>query len=330
MLTRRQFLVGAITALAATAGCRANLPLPRLEDEQEQGRLPVRVALLSDTHIQDPSQLSASAVNGKLARAIEDFRPLRPALWICNGDVTDHGLPGEYEAFRKIMGKYTREGDWLVTTGNHEFYDKSASDEVALTRFREAFGLDRPYNSRVVGGIHFVMLADEQWKGAPRNPDWAWLTAEQLRWFEGVLREHREKFTVVCLHQPLQDTVLGTSGGNGFAGCGQVKELKAILQQNPQVKLWLSGHTHRRLEAPGQVVRQGGVVFAALGSTFYQVMPSEAAQGGRPGRSGSRRDLGASQSRLLEIWEDRVVLKARDHVRQVWLDELEVTIERRS
>lgn len=326
VLTRRQFLVGAVTTLAAATGCRMGPTAPanpeagaEAEAPQDPSQpRPFRIALLSDTHIQAAGSASAGAINGKLSRALADYRVLKPDLWVFDGDVSDHGLPGEFDAFKQIMKAVARPEQIVVTTGNHEFYDKEASDAVALQRFRAAFGLQQPYNNRVAGGIHLVMLADEQWKTAPRYPDWAWLTPEQVSWFEKVLAEHRDLPTVVCLHQPLQDTVLWTFGGNDFAGCGQIKELRAILARNPQVKLWLSGHTHLRVEEPGQRVVQGGVTYASLGSTFYLF----------DSPSGRGKDPGASQSRMLEIWPDRLLLRARDHQRQAWLDDLDVSIPR--
>ena len=329
MVTRRQFLVGAGLVLATAAGCRMKVPTPEAQPAEPPGARPFRIALLSDTHTQDPNSIQAVAINGKLSRAVADFRPLKPDLWLCCGDVSDHGYAGELEAFRNILQTAAKPEQLAVTTGNHEFYDKEATDEVALARFREAFGLAKPYHNRVAGSVHVVMLADEQWHTAPRNREWAWLTAEQLRWFEQVLQEHREMVTVVCLHQPLQETVAWSYGGNDFAGCGQVAELKAIVKKHPQVKLWLSGHTHIPVAAEGQVVAKGGVTYAGLGSTFYQFVPStvDEDQGGWPAAGGYRKDLSASQSRLLEVWPDRLVLRARDHASQAWIDGADVIIE---
>jgi 3',5'-cyclic AMP phosphodiesterase CpdA len=324
MLSRRHFLIGAATVLAASAtGCRLRVPTPALEPAKSPqaaepgGERPFRIALLSDTHCQELSPLVSAPGNAKLMRAVADFKSFKPDLWLCNGDVSDDGLPGQHEAFKRILSAVAKPDQIMVTTGNHEFYDKGTPDDVALTRFREAFGLKRAYNNRVVSGIHMVMLADEQWKTAPKNPDWAWLTPEQLNWFEQVLQEQRDKFTVVCLHQPLQETVLGSQGNNNFGGCGQVAELRAILKKNPQVKLWFSGHTHQLIELQGQSLKQGEVTFAALGSTFYLF-----------DSSGSTKNFDASESRMLEVWPDRVVLRSRNHANQAWFDGQDLTLRR--
>ncbi|HYF92136.1 MAG TPA: metallophosphoesterase [Symbiobacteriaceae bacterium] len=334
MLNRRQFIIGAGTVLAAATGCsrvRLKLPAsgesPRAEDE---GPRPFRVALLSDPHTVESGALHAVAVNGKLSRAVADYKPLRPDLWVVNGDIADTGKSAQLAAFKKIMGAVAGPGQLLVNTGNHDYYDQDASDAEELQRFREAFGQEQAYSSRVAGGIHIVMLADEQYKTAPGAREWAWLTPEQLRWFEQVLEEHKDKFTVVCLHQPLQDTVVWSFGGNDFAGCGQRKELRAITKKNPQIKLWFSGHTHMGADIAGNAARLDGVVYAGLGSTFYQFVKSDEPddQGGWPSDGGFKKDLAASHSRMLEVWPDRAVLRARDHTNQAWLDRHEIIINR--
>ncbi len=333
MLDRRQFLLGAATVLAVAAGCTRP---PSQEPPQQAGGVPAavpdeaprpfRVALLSDPHTVAEDSNLAGAINGKLADAVADYEPLQPDLWLVNGDIADHGLASELSAFRKVMAKGTGPEQLLVNTGNHDFYDREASDEEELRRFCEAFGLETPYSHRVAGGLHFVMLATEQYKSASGPREWAWLTPEQLRWFEGVLAAHKDVLTVVCLHQPLQETVIWSHGGNDFAGCGQVAELRALLEQNPQVKLWFSGHTHMGPEIAGNVAHIDGVTYVGLGSTFYQFVPSDAPEAADYG--GFRKDLSVNQSRMMEVWPDRLVLRARDHVRRSWMEAAELVIKR--
>lgn len=319
-MRRRQFLAAAAaTATAILTGCTKLLPTPAPtpEDEKETGPRPVRVLLLSDPHTQD-GRYSLTA--GKLRDALNDYKALKPDLLLVNGDVTDRGYVGEYETFfeavKSVLGAKLPVS---ITTGNHEFYDKEATDETEISRFLKASGQQRPYSALKVAGVHFVLLATEMWKNAPKNPEWAWLTPAQLDWFEQTLAANRDLFTIVLLHQPLQDTVIWSHGGNDFGGCGQVKELKAILAKNPQVKLWLSGHTHQRIEAESNKAQIGQTRFLSLGSTAYQIYLDANGQA-------RDRDWEASQSRILEIWPEKIVLKSRDHQAKQWLDQVELTL----
>lgn len=332
MLTRRQLLIGTATVIASTAAGCSRLPVTGIsasakpEVPAEEGPRPFRVALLSDPHTVEAGSNLAGAINGKFSKALADYKPLRPDLWLVCGDVTDGAGVAQYAAFRKLLQGAVKPEQLLVTTGNHDLYDDAATEDEQLRRFKEAFGQKTPYSNKVAGGLHFVMLADEKGKSAPGSRDWAWLTPEQLRWLEQVLAEHRDLPTVVSLHQPLQDTVVWSQGSNSFTGCGQIKELRAIMARNKQVKLWLSGHTHMGAEIKGNVVSQQGITYVGLGSTFYQFVPASGAEAKYSG--GFAKDLSGSQSRLLEVWPDRLVLRARDHVKQAWMDGLDVTIKR--
>lgn len=320
-MRRREFLAAAAaTASAILTGCTKALPTPA-PDEPESGPRPVRVLLLSDPHTQE-GRYSLTA--GKLRDALNDYKALKPDLLIVNGDVTDRGYVAEYETFfdavRSVLGAKL---PVAITTGNHEFYDKEASDETEIARFLKASGQQTPYSALKVAGVHLVLLATEMWKGAPKNPEWSWLTPAQLDWFDQTLAANRDLFTIVLLHQPLQETVIWSHGGNDFGGSGQVDELKAILAKNPQVKLWLSGHTHQRIEAESNTAQIGQTRFLSLGSTAYQIYLDANGQA-------LERDWEASQSRLLEIWPDRIELKSRDHQSKQWLDQVALTLPKQA
>lgn len=322
-MRRREFLAAAAaTATAVLTGCTAAPTTPAPTPEAgESGPRPVRVLLLSDPHTQEGRHSLTAA---KLRDALDEYKALKPDLLIVNGDVTDRGYVAEYETFfESVRSSLGAKLPIAITTGNHEFYDKEASDETELARFLAASGQKTPYSALKVAGVHFVLLATEMWKTAPKNPEWSWLTPAQLEWFEQTLAANRDIFTIVLLHQPLQDTVIWSHGGNDFGGSGQVKELKAILAKNPQVKLWLSGHTHQRIEAESNTAQIGETRFLSLGSTAYQIYLDANGQA-------KDRDWEASQSRLLEIWPDRIELKSRDHQAKQWLDQVALTLPKQA
>ena len=331
MIDRRSFLATSASVIAALiSGCARPVPqkamavppdpVPLPAAGMPASERPIRVALMSDIHLQPEESGLAKTINVKFARAVEDLKALAPDLWVTNGDIADHGISAELEAFKRIMSKVAPADRMLVTTGNHEFYDMETTDDVSINRWKQAFGVEHPYTSRVFAGVHFVLLADEQWKTAPFNQDWCWITSEQMVWFEQVLAEHRDKTTIVFMHQPLNETVTGSQGARAFGGTNMAEQIYAIVAKNPQVKLWFSGHTHRRLDVTGQVVEKNGITFMGLGSTIYLLGP-------KPG-GGSGRDTEASQSRVLEIYPDKLRVLARDHTGSRWMEELEKTVAR--
>lgn len=336
MMNRRRFLVTATTAFLtmasgcarvvnkvrsaaeeATAPAYVPIPAPAGAGGKADGPRPLRVAILSDVHLQPDD---GAANNSKLVKAVADLRQLQPDLWITNGDIADHGAAAEHEAFKRIMKKAGKPEQLLMTTGNHEFYDMDTTDDVSVKRFTDAYGQPKPYSNRVVGDVHFVMIADEQWKTAPEHKDWCWITPAQLKWLDQVLTEHKEKFTIVFMHQPLNETVYGSNGANAFGGSNAAKELRALVSKHKQIKLWFSGHTHRPVQMDQQVMKQGQTTFLGLGSIAYLVQPKS---GGGIGR-----DTDAAQTRYLEIFPDKVVVRACDHAARRWMDELDLTIPR--
>lgn len=343
MMNRRRFLAAAGAVLAAmAAGCSRLLP-GKSNTNMSPGAVeptplagggaplaaapaeaaapvdvkPFRIGLLSDVHLQPEERF----VSEKLAKAVRELQEAGAQFWVVNGDVADHGRAEEHAELKRVMGDLARPETLLVNVGNHEFYDMKTTDDVSIRRFTEAFGLAKPYSNRVVGGIHMVMLSQEMWKTAPYNNDWCWMTQEQVDWFGKVLAEHRDKFTCVFMHQPLNDTVTGSLGPKAFGSTNMADQVYALLKENPQVRLWFSGHTHRRLDAAGQVVTKEHTTFVALGSTIYLLGPGK-------GSGGYGRDWDANQTRLMEVYPDKVVLRARDHQAGKWMTDLELTIDR--
>lgn len=136
---------------------------------------------------------------------------------------------------------------------------------------------------------------------------------------EAAADEGPRPFRVALLSDP--HTVV-SAGGNGKFGQA-LAELKAIMKQHPQIKLWLSGHTHMGAAIAGNVARKDGITYVGLGSTCYQFVP---ATGKDAVYSGFAKDLSACESRMLEVWPDRMVIRARNHAQKAWLDDQELTI----
>jgi DNA repair exonuclease SbcCD nuclease subunit len=78
----------------------------------------------------------------RLNRAIEVLIRLRPDLVICTGDFGQTGLSYEFDAVSKKFEYLTRnEIPMLLTGGNHDYYNRSASDEVARLQEKHGLGL---------------------------------------------------------------------------------------------------------------------------------------------------------------------------------------------
>lgn len=323
MFTRRRFLQSSFTLMAALAGCSPRALHQAVPEEvppaapvvaREPGLL-ARLAVVSDPHLDN-----SIGTGAKLKAALNDLRSVGADHYAFNGDLTNHAWPSEYDLFRQLTKGLSIDANM----GNHEFYHFEHSDAELVDRFCKALGYERPYHAREVAGVQLIFLSGVLRKGAPKNPEWAWLTAEQVNWFEQQLKAKPKTPTLVFLHQTLNDTVAWSWGGNGFSGVGEAQQLRQILSRNPQVKLWFSGHTHQRQEGENQVSGQGSVTFVGVGSSFYTFVPSDKPEAREFG--GFVKDLRRSDSRVVDVYADKLVVRARDHAAKAWVDSLQFEV----
>lgn len=118
---------------------------------------------------------------------LEEINDYGVAFTIVKGDVT-HGLsPDEFPAARGLLAHLRR--PCHIVRGNHD------QREPLLRTFQ----LERPWYSFDLEGFHFVVLDTEpllESRGTARE--------EQLRWLAADLGRHRDRWTLVFLHRPIQ------------------------------------------------------------------------------------------------------------------------------
>lgn len=119
----------------------------------------IRIAHLSDIHMAMAPNWSTINVNrffswgrwvvsrrrhhsiGRLERALQIIVEAEPNLVICTGDLSHTGLSYEFEAVSEKFNILTQNKiPILLTGGNHDYYNRSASKEIA--RLQEKHGLD--------------------------------------------------------------------------------------------------------------------------------------------------------------------------------------------
>ncbi|MDU2064606.1 MAG: metallophosphoesterase [Sporomusaceae bacterium] len=117
-----------------------------------------------------------------------------------------------------------------------------ASRQAKLQKFQQAFSLPNLYYSRNIGCYHLVYLSPD----SLTTHHLAEISQEQLTWLRNDLALHKEKPTIVFFHAPLAGTLLSYNKQvNSADFIAQPKqEIAALLQENKQIVLWVSGHTH--------------------------------------------------------------------------------------
>ncbi|HYD14751.1 MAG TPA: metallophosphoesterase [Allosphingosinicella sp.] len=191
-------------AIADPAVREARVELPGFP----AGQAPVRVALLSDLHVQGPDMPPE-----RLARIVEQVNAQRPDLVLIAGDfVGDRSLASQYstaETVAPLAGLRSRLGTFAVL-GNHDYWRNGREVRDALTRI----GVRVLANQAVQAGPLALGGLDDQRTGHNRDQQ----TYSAMRALSGA--------RVLLSHSPDPFATLPPDIGLMLAGhthCGQIR-----------------------------------------------------------------------------------------------------------
>ncbi|MEF3304674.1 metallophosphoesterase [Paenibacillus sp. GYB003] len=273
--------------------------------------------VLSDTHVNG----AFAEQSDKLRKALGDvaaFEPKIDALLI-TGDITDAGSESDYREYDKIVKEFKTIPPIHANMGNHDYYgiwiDKDGqwnkdampngkSDALSRKLFQDRFGLERVYHDFYVNGYHIIMLSQETYvQEKPEVGEGAWYSDEQLDWFRKALEPHRDGSPVfVMIHQPLP--AAGQDGGSGQLI--RAKEFRAILEPYKNAFVF-SGHRHQNFRSGQHYTPETFHWFhnASVGRT--RPAPGDGAA--------------TSQGLFVQVYADRVELRAREFMDRSWIEE---------
>jgi glucan-binding YG repeat protein/predicted phosphodiesterase len=273
---------------------------------QEENPL-LQFPVISDIHIGEEYQKE------RFSKALRDFQILAPNYQAIAmvGDITNHGAVQEYQDFNQLLNSNMNQGaEKIITMGNHEYFEGLSSStgldkDLYMKRFITMTGMPEDkaqiYYDKWIQGYHFITLGGEGFSN-PDDQDHANITDTQYNWLRKTLPQKAEpaKPIFVFLHQAIDNTVYGSE----LWGAGlKDSRLKDILRQYPQVILF-SGHSHYLLNHP-RTVFQDGFTMVNSGAIAYTYSDS-----------GSHL---FSQGLLVNVYQDRVDIKARDFTNNTWL-----------
>jgi 3',5'-cyclic-AMP phosphodiesterase len=232
------------------------------------------------------------------------------------GDICeDRGTEEEYVAAGKFFGKLNKPLYPIV--GNHDFiYEdvlspkgnriraKPYTNEAKLRRFRETFRLPTIYYDKKAGSYLLVFLS------ADRPDHLAQISEKQAEWLRTELQKNNSTPTIIFFHAPLKGTLRDyNSNANTSDFIAQPSAtIHEILMKNPQVFLWVSGHTHTspKEESFGSSIN----VYEKRVTNIHN--------------TDMNRETIWTNS--LYMYPDRIIVKTYDHKRDAWLQDLERTI----
>ncbi len=270
------------------------------------GALLGEVQVMSDIHI---NASDSHIHNRHFAAALADIQAVSPdSLGIfINGDIADHGLALEYEAYNRLLAAAGTLPPVYAAIGNHDL-SGGAAYETMLAAFLAGTGNDSEtvYFEREIGGYRFIFLGSE---AAGLNAE---LSRAQLDWLDETLdKDSGGKPVFLFLHQGVMDTVAGTFEYQGWHGVNQTAQLKRILKDHPEVILF-SGHSHWEMESAQS--------FKPADENFPTVLnTASAAYLWDDGCMSTNIGIEGSQGYYISIYEDAVVFRGRDFANGLWI-----------
>lgn len=242
------------------------------------------------------------------------------------GDIAENGLAEEYQlAYDEFAPIDTR---FIMATGNHDIRLRAYSQSTSrFYKFIDSLNGEetiagRVYSegklaySEVVNGYKFIVMGSDK-----TEFEEAYISPEQLEWLDKELATEKGKPVFVVLHQPLKLTHnLPTTWGNGTN-----KEAGSVGDQNDEIKAVLAKHAD-----DSTVVLITGHLHAGFSQYSYQQIegfhsvnvPALSIEN----KDGEEGGNGSGLTYIVEVYEDEILLRARNCRTGEWLPKWDTEI----
>ena len=243
------------------------------------------------------------------------------------GDICDRrGTEEEYGFAKEFLSRLKK--PFYPIIGNHDFlYEQDSFVQgkrmgfpeeraIKLKRFKETFGLKESYYSKRLRHYLLVFLSIDSLQSNYH----AAISQKQLDWFAAELDRNKRVPTIVFYHAPLKGTLTGSNVValfNHFFAAQPAGEIKKIINRNPQVFMWVSGHIHTAPENINYVhnvnLYEGRVLNVHNADMDGRSFVSHAGLG-----VGTHDNIWTNS---LFLYPDRVVIKTYDQKKGYWLED---------
>lgn len=318
MLSRREFLKRSILL----AGMSVFTPRD-LEKVFAQEADPIRLVVLSDSHLPVREQIHKTPEAQQIVMELKKKVMEDISSWdnvnrvMLTGDVTArYGLHSEMTYAQQYFGQL--KVPFRPIPGNHDINHSDKFNEVGknikndaigrrqqLEKFKAAWGLESVSRTEKVGKYRMIYLAPESDNLS------VGLGEAQMVWLSEVLEKYKEEPTIIWFHAPLYGTLPMTvpKAGKLKRYAQPIDSLEAILDANPQVFIWMSGHIHLKASHPAYADKEANLYKGRIMDINTGTM-----------------DEPKCWSNSLYLYEDRVEIKTYNHHESKWESHLDRTV----
>ena len=231
------------------------------------------------------------------------------------GDITNSGTRKDYRTQKQLERRYIKAKHIVACMGNHDSWNESADPDYdeAVRLFlnylkKKDINADKVYYSTVIKGYHFICLATESLDLHENTPVYS---DTQLEWLDSELTKAEESGLPVFVlsHMPV-------NGHNGISSSALPARVGEILESHSAYGkpiLFFSGHYHDF--TPNIFDSEGNVYYINLPSLEYN-----------DDTEYDCNDKGG-QGLTMEVYENRIILKARNFITDKWADGYRLEID---
>ena len=235
------------------------------------------------------------------------------------GDIVENGFQSEYDSLTDDFEKLTKVDNYVICSGNHDI--RIRDYEQSTQRYFDFMNnlndknraIDNIWYEYEVNGYSFLVIGSDEM----RFED-AYLSDAQLEWLDerlaAITAEGKPAF--VLSHYPLKDThglpnTWGTSLWESGTIGSQSDVIWELMNQYDNV-FYITGHLHTGI---------GQYTYEELGKVHGINVPSI----GITNKDGDYNNAGTGV--ILEVYEDKVISRARDFGTGEYIPEYTVTYE---
>lgn len=303
------------------------IPENKLTDSKEN--MLYSMIWASDIHFDKASALSSSNARKAISDAVNlsNIDGNKFKGMILNGDIANSAKSYQYDMAEEFYNEYGVDFPVYYASGNHDIqmysngnntYEECAKAmDIRFGKLESDFGLtfdkDDPWcYETTIGGQHYIFFA------TPHYSTYG-LTEKHAKWLEEKLCYYEKSGvpTFVFSHVPSKDTFLGTSTKNHFT----MDRFIPIMKAHPTT-IFITSHIHMELDSdtPSLIHATENNPTYVDTSSMYDTYFTKTGSTARTNRNGA-------ESRYVEIYPDKIVLKSRNHVTNKWIPRSEHVID---
>lgn len=282
----------------------------------ETGKVLAEFQVVSDLHIG-----SGDVASDRFVAMLRDVTQNSPGSLgiVAVGDLVDAADAEYYALVNSLYASVPGAPALWRGVGHHEYltkgtytYDADAHTSNLLTflagvKLPDGKSPGKQYYSYSLGGQTMVFIGADSYL----NGDAVYSEA-QLAWLDATLKTaDRQKPVFVFMHEPLPDTVSGSTYVQGYGNVSNYIQVKGVLDRYSNVYVF-SGHTHWTLDALRTVrTAKDGPTYincAAVSSLWNDV-------------NGNGYEVDGSQGYYVTVYEKAILIRGRDFENGLWLPE---------